>query len=108
MKNKILITTIFITLAIFIFGCAVSQNGQKQTKLNRKLNNASPIDKYRIEVAYQVSKNWANIGDKNSMPSKTTSIVFKIMPNRRNKGFVFCKEVRKRIFGPIRIQCNSK
>ncbi|MGD8845752.1 MAG: TonB family protein [Desulfobacteraceae bacterium] len=89
MENKILMTTVFVSLAIL--GCAVNQHEQKQSKLKRSFNTASAVDKYLIEVAYEVNKNWAFVGDKNSETSKKTSITFKIMPNGEIKDLFFVK-----------------
>ena len=55
------------------------------------LDNAPATDKYRLEVAYQVNKNWEFVGDENSEPSQITSIVFKIMPNGEIKDINFVK-----------------
>jgi TonB family protein len=74
-----------------ILGCAVNQHEQKQSKLKRSFNTASAVDKYLIEVAYEVNKNWAFVGDKNSETSKKTSITFKIMPNGEIKDLFFVK-----------------
>ena len=91
MKNKILITTVFISLIVFIFSCAANHPEQKQNKLRRFLDKATPIEKYKLEVAYQVNKNWIFISDKNSESSQITSIAFKIMPNGEIKGINFVK-----------------
>ena len=93
MKHRILIATIFVPLiiSILICSCAVNHPEQKQNKIRCYLDNATPIEKYRLEVAYQVNKNWEFVSDKNSESSQITSIVFKIMPNGEIKDINFVK-----------------
>ena len=91
MKNKTIITTVSVSLVVFICSCVANHPEQKQNKLRRYLDNATLIEKYQLEVAYQVNKNWEFVSDKNSESSQITSIVFKIMPNGEIKDINFVK-----------------
>lgn len=95
MIHKVLITNIILSLlSVLLCSCALNQPMPKPNKLKQYLENATPVDKYRFEVAYEINKNWKFDGNMNSNPTQVTSITFRIMPDGEIKDIFFTKRSR--------------
>ncbi len=80
--GKITISAIAILLTFSMFGCSSYPKTTNKKAKRVNYEDASSIDKYRIDYAYAVNKNWVAPKDTSSTnASNFASIVFKIMPD---------------------------
>ncbi len=70
-------------MALFVVSCSNGQNTKKtKTTDYKSFEDAPVIDRYRIEAAYQIHKNWVGPAPSKAIdPKYVTMIVFKIMPD---------------------------
>jgi outer membrane biosynthesis protein TonB len=91
-KLHIAIISLMI-LSALVFGCATDQSEKKsKNSICQNMEDTSPIDKYRIEVAYQVNQNWEYPNDSKCIRNIQTSIVNSIFPNGEIEDIFFHKK----------------
>jgi outer membrane biosynthesis protein TonB len=93
LKKLIFPITALMMLSALVLGCAPNQFGKKSKKnCYHKLEDASPIEKYQMEAAYQVNKNWEYPKNSQCIGNIQTSIVLSILPNGEIKDMFFHKK----------------
>jgi hypothetical protein len=92
-KKMILAIIALMMLSALVLNCVSDQSGKKSKKIcYHNIEDAPPIDKYRIEAAYQVNKNWKYPKNSQCIGNIQTSIVFSILPNGEIKEIFFHKK----------------
>ncbi len=88
-KKQILAIFALMMLSALVLNCALDQS---KKNCYHNLEDAQPIDKYRIEAAYQVNKSWEYPMNSQCIGNIQTSIVFSILPNGEVKDIFFHKK----------------
>ena len=84
------IIVFLLLLPVLVPSCAADQSTVKTHK--KKLDSAKPVDKYRIETARQVQKNWRFPDYSACSKDSETSIVLSILPNGEIREIFFHKK----------------
>ena len=91
LKRSILANITLLILSAVFFNCASDQSANKSQKII-DFSKVPPIDKYRVEVAYQVNKNWKFPKNSECYGDIQTGLVFSILPNGEIREIFFHKK----------------
>lgn len=81
-RDNLLIAFLLIFTIVLLASCAPARKSEKINCKNISLNDASPIDEYRLEFACAVDKFWKAPKDiKQIDDSIHTSVLIKILPD---------------------------